>query len=432
MNPHPTVHGPAAPKTVVIGAGVVGLSCAYELSELGHQVTVLECGSAGAAASAGNAGWVTPFLSTPRAAPGAVKQALQSFVHRDGPARMRPHVELGYATWILKFLLAARTKPSGRATRALQELSREALGSFDSLESRGVEFEHHKTGLGVAFKKLSNLEHYEVLQAKMRALGYQGNIRTYRGVDVRSFDPALGSQVTGVMHLESERHVRPESLTRGLTSAVQRNGGVLVEHQPVAHLRMHTSGKWVVTTASQEYLADHVLVAAGHHTRELLRPLRVNIPLEAAKGTSMTARGTGTVPVHPLKLYESMVACSPFGDEVRLSGTYDVGMRDFNLNSQRLQAVVQQGQSFLHDWEPTDVRVEWVGHRPTTPDDLPIIGPVKSHPGLYVATGHGTLGLTLGPLTGVLAAREIAQQDTQPLLRPFRLERFDSLIPRSS
>jgi D-amino-acid dehydrogenase len=148
------------------------------------------------------------------------------------------------------------------------------------------------------------------------------------------------------------------------------------------------------------------------------------VPLEAAKGTSMTAFGEGTAPTHPLKLYENMVACSPFGNAVRLSGTFDIGNRDFTLNRKRLDMVVRQGCSFLEDWRPTDVEIEWVGHRPTAADDLPIIGPVPGRSGLYLATGHGTLGVTLGPVTGALAAKEIARHGQQQLLEPFRLTRF--------
>ncbi|GHH09861.1 NAD(P)/FAD-dependent oxidoreductase [Streptomyces lanatus] len=419
-------------KTTVIGAGVIGLACAYELSELGHEVTVVDAGTAGAAASAGNAGWITPFLSMPRAAPGAVRDALSSFTSAEGPARMRPHLEAGFASWVLRFLLAGSRKRSARATAALQRFSRHALEHVDSLLDRGVEFEHHTDGLAVVFKQAANLENYRRTAARMRTLGYDGTITVHRGSDVTDFDPAISSEVAGVLHLESERHVRPESLSQGLAKSLLNNGGSLIEGEPVRRiLPQRTPGTWTVVTAGgKEIPSDHVVVAAGYATRALLKPLGVTVPLEAAKGTSMTARGEGIAPSHPLKLYENMVACSPFDDGVRLSGTFDIGRRDFALNRRRLDMVVRHGLSYLADWRPTETRSTWVGHRPTSVDDTPIIGPVAGRPGLYLATGHGTLGVSLAPVTGALAAREIAGRGEQSELTPFRLSRFGARAVR--
>ncbi|MEW2571845.1 FAD-dependent oxidoreductase [Streptomyces sp. NPDC047070] len=420
-------------KITVIGAGVIGLSCAYELSELGHEVTVVDAGDVGAGGSAGNAGWVTPFLSTPRAAPGAVRDAVRSFTSTEGPARMRAHIEPGFAMWVLQFLRSSSKARSGRAAASLQAFSRQAIGHFDSLAERGVAFEQYRAGLAVVFKQAGNLDHYEQLLHRTRKLGYDGEVTVHRGTAAAEFDPAIRRDVAGVMHLESERHVRPETLTGGLAKAITAGGGQIIEHERVTRLVPSARGTWTVVTAeSRSILSDQVVVAAGYPSRTLLRPLGVTVPLEAAKGTSMTAHGEGTVPSHPLKLYENMVACSPFGKAVRLSGTFDIGRRDSTLNHKRLDMVVRQGTGYLQDWRPTQVDVEWVGHRPTSVDDLPVIGPVPGHQGLYLATGHGTLGITLGPLTGALAAQEIAHQRHQSALDPFRLTRFTQRAQRSA
>jgi D-amino-acid dehydrogenase len=411
-------------KITVIGAGVVGLSCAYELSELGHQVTVVDGAAVGAGASAGNAGWVTPFLSVPRAAPGAVRDAIRSFTSAEGPARMRPHVEPGFASWIVQFLRASSKRRSESATASLQDFARQALNHVDSLLERGVQFEHHADGLGVVFKEAENLTRYHQIADRMRSLGYVGAIDTHRGADVADFDPAISRTVAGVMHLRTERHVRPESLTAGLAKALVATGGTVVEHDPVRSLTRHGS-EWVAMTAeNRELVSERVVVAAGYASRSLLAPLGIQVPVEAAKGTSVTAHGEGVAPSHPLKLYENMVACSPFGQAVRLSGTFDVGSRDFRLNHKRLDMVVRHGLTYLESWRPTEVGIEWVGHRPISVDDLPIIGPVPRQDGLYLATGHGTLGITLGPATGALVAREIDGQGPQAVLSPLRPTRF--------
>ena len=175
-------------------------------------MTLFDAGQAGKAASAVNAGWVAPFLSTPRAAPGVVKDAFNGLRSRNSPVRFRLRPEFGFAGWGLRFLLSSSRRRSQRTTQALQRFAAHAPDSFDSLLARGVEFEYHRDGLGVVFLNAQDLEAYQQHTAKMRGLGYDGAVSIYRGSDVQDFDPAISQSAAGVVHLEDERHVHPESL----------------------------------------------------------------------------------------------------------------------------------------------------------------------------------------------------------------------------
>lgn len=177
----------AGVRVVVCGAGVVGMCCAYELAERGQDVVVVDAGAVGAGASAGNAGWVTPYLAVPRAAPGAVAAGLRSLVSRDGPARVRPPAEPGFAAWLVGFLRASRPGPSTRATAELQALARRAPGDVDSLLERGVGFEHHADGLGVVFRDQDRLAAFDRQVDTMRSLGYDGRVSVHRGGDIASY-----------------------------------------------------------------------------------------------------------------------------------------------------------------------------------------------------------------------------------------------------
>lgn len=410
--------------TIVIGGGIIGLATAFELAHRGEAVIVVDADRAGAAASAGNAGWITPFLSTPRAAPGAFRDAVKSVLASDGPARVHIQPDPGFVTWSLRFLRASTRARHSTAVAALQSIARQALSSFDALRERGVEFEEHRAGLGVVFQQRENFEHYLPAVERTRRFGYEGSVSIYRGSEIREFDPAISSTVQAVLHLEDERHVRPESVTRGLADALVRLGGTLIEGDGVRSINAAAADGWRLRTWSgRELRAERVVVAAGQRSRALLAPLGVHVPVEVAKGTSLTATGSGLVPTHPLKLYEHMVASSPFGDKLRLSGTFDVGARGSAVSAKRLGLVLRQGRSYLEDWQPQSIE-RWAGHRPTSADDLPIIGAVPRHRGLYIATGHGTLGVTLGPVTGALLAREILDGDDHALLRQFRITRF--------
>ena len=244
--------------------------------------------------------------------------------------------------------------------------------------------------------------------------------------EITAFDPAISRSAAGVVHLEDERHVRPESLSQGLATALTRQGGELLENSHVLRIERASGARWAIVSATgARRVFDRLVIAAGFHSRALLKPLGIRLPLEAAKGVSLTARGEGVIPQHPLKLFEKMVASSPYdGGLMRFSGTFDVGDRSEVVNKKRLDMVVRDALEFFESWSPREVEKERAGHRPTSADDAPLIGAIPRHDGLYVATGHGTLGVTLGPVTGALVARELSTDKTEPLLWPFRPDRF--------
>ena len=166
-----------------------------------------------------------------------------------------------------------------------------------------------------------------------------------------------------------------------------------------------------------------MVLAAGAWTGRVLAPLGVKIRQEAAKGYSLTARGEGTRPRHALYLGEAKVGCSPFEDGVRLAGTLELAGIDLSPNRARLEAVARSATRYLRDWRPVASELDWAGLRPLPPDGLPLIGPVPGRDGLFVATGHGMMGVTLAPSTGAALAPLILEDRLVPELRPFRIDR---------
>ena len=146
--------------------------------------------------------------------------------------------------------------------------------------------------------------------------------------------------------------------------------------------------------------------------------------MEAAKGYSITARGSGTLPRHALYLAEGKVGCSTFGESLRLAGVFDLTGLDLTLRRRRLDAIARAAAAYLADWLPEEVELEWAGLRPYPSDGLPVIGRVPGRNGVYTATGHGRMGMTLGPVTGKLLAEVILEGAPPPELEPFRIERF--------
>jgi glycine/D-amino acid oxidase-like deaminating enzyme len=170
----------------------------------------------------------------------------------------------------------------------------------------------------------------------------------------------------------------------------------------------------------------------GVPSAALLRDLGVRVPLLSGKGYSVTARGTGTAPVHPMKLLEANLACSPFDDGVRLSGMFELGGRGEGVRSRALGRIQAGAARYLRDWRPAETGLRIAGLRPATPDSLPVIGAVPGRDGVFVATGHGTLGLTLAPATAAALAPLVLHGEVAPALAPFAVSRFGNRAPAAA
>src|SRR5437764_4884468 len=137
-------------KVAVVGAGVVGLACAWELARGGAEVEVLEAGTVGGGVSRGNAGWICPSISSPLPAPGMAREGLLQLVQRRGAFVFRPSVDPSLARWLWTFKGHCTIEAFEAGTRALLELNRRTMELYDRYRDEGVEFELHETGLVVA------------------------------------------------------------------------------------------------------------------------------------------------------------------------------------------------------------------------------------------------------------------------------------------
>ena len=412
-------------RVAVVGGGVVGLCCAYELQRSGAEVVVVERGRCGGAASLGNAGWIVPSYSAPIQAPGVMKQSLKWMLDRDSPLCVRPRLNPDFLRWSWQFWRSSTRQCFEKGIRALLDLNEHTMRLFDGLRQAGVEFEMHSTGLLIAALSQEALEevveeHYEVEKA-----GYENETELLDHDAVRHLEPALSDHVAGGLHLKAERYVRPESFTSGLVDYLAASDVEVLENTEVRTLARNGRHGWRIHTSRDELEAEGVIISAGVWSARLLAKLGTRLPLEGARGCSVTASGQGAPPHHALKFAEANVTCSPFEDGVmRITGTLDLTGTDSTLDRRRLETVIRSAKQYLHGWEPGKPELEWAGLRPMTPDSLPLIGTVPGLDRLYVATGHGQLGVTLAPATAAKIVPLILEDGLAPELEPFRVDRF--------
>jgi D-amino-acid dehydrogenase len=397
-------------KVAVVGAGAVGLACAHELARRGAQVTVYERDRAGLGCSRGNTGWICPGLSAPLPAPGVMWSAARGMLRPGSPVRIRPVFGPGFLRWSWGFWRASAPERYRAGLEATVALTRSALADFVALREAGVQFDLAEPGMVVAALTDPGLEEYVTMLQEAQAAGYEGPVRVLDAREAREVEPAVGDAVIGAVHAPAEQYVRPESLTRGLTDAVRALGGEVREHDEVRDL--------------SDLDADAVVVAAGAWSGALLRRLGLRIPLEAAKGYSVTAKGRGTLPRAAYYLAEAKLGASTFGASLRIAGLFDLTGLDVSLRRNRLATILRDAAPYLRDWEPAEVELEWTGLRPYPADGLPVLGRVPADDRIFLATGHGRMGITLAPTTARLLADVILAGAAPAELEPFSVERF--------
>jgi D-amino-acid dehydrogenase len=154
------------------------------------------------------------------------------------------------------------------------------------------------------------------------------------------------------------------------------------------------------------------------------RHLKLQIPIQAAKGYSVTLENPLISPRIPLSLGEARVVVNPLSDSLRIAGTLELAGMDFSVNTHRVEAIRNASSRYLPGLDQANVIEIWRGLRPCTPDGLPIINRSREFNNLIVAAGHAMLGMSLGPITGKLVSELVSGERTEVDMFPLRMERF--------
>jgi D-amino-acid dehydrogenase len=408
-------------KVVVIGSGVVGLCCAYELNRGGADVCVLERGRLSQGASRGNTGWVCPSFTYPLPAPGIIGEGLRGMLRGGGPLVIHPSLDPTFLRWLLGFRRSATRERWEHGVRALLALNARTLELFDVYADGGVRFEMHRSGLLLVATTSAGLTSYTTLFRRLRSIGFTGEIVELGPEEARALEPELAAGgLAGGVRAVIDRYVRPESLTDGLSSYLAEHDVEMREEIEVLDIAA-ANGGISITTGAGPVKADRVVVAAGATSSPLLARLGVRMPLVGARGYSVTLAGGDTRPSHALYLAEAKVGISSYDDTVRIAGVFELGSSSDRVDRRRLAAMLSTVEPYFEDWRPGSepALLEWAGLRPMTADGLPLIGRAPALDNAYVATGHGMLGVTLAPASAAALAPLVLEGRSAPELLPF-------------
>lgn len=398
-------------KVLVVGAGVIGLSTAYRLALSGCEVTVLDAGRAGAAASYANAAKIAVSECGPVAAPGVLLQGLRWLLKRDSPLALRPSLSPGFVGFLLKMAKHCNESDFRHGLEALLHLADNANDLFDDYASDGMDFEMHSAGVILAFETRGRfVEHSSSLDVYER-FGHVPEV--LHGTALQEREPVLSERIQHGLLFPGDRQIEPDSLTKGLLRRLDELGATVREDTAVTSIERAASGQvtGVVTSSGELVHGDALVLAAGVWTRQFSSQLGTRLPIYAGKGYSLDY-GPAPVPLrHSLTLEDARVAVTPLDGKIRLAGTMELGGTGDSIARARVAGIRQVARDSFVGWDnPPGEGTPWAGLRPLTPDGLPVIGRVQDCPNGYIASGHGMLGLTLAPATAELITTMVTQQ----------------------
>lgn len=397
-------------QTIVIGAGLLGLTSAYYLLERGHAVTVLERRDGpGLETSFANAGMLTPSMADPWNAPGVHRNLLKWLGRDDAPMLLRWRALPSLAAWGLQFLrhsTPARFHANLRANHALARYSLAAIGELRAREH--IEYDASTAGTMKVFRDARALEHSAAISAVLAADGLRCRRLDATGV-VRA-EPqlaAVAADIAGGLLYPDDESGDAHRFCSALAALLQRRGAVLRYGDEVCGLLLRSGRIGGVRLRDGVVSAEHVVVAAGSHSPDLLRDSGVRLPVKPVKGYSLTLATQGVeLPGMPVVDDALHAAVTPLGNRLRIAGTAEFAGFDRSIAPGRTANLLDL---FARIYPRLSAGVAsqrfeaWAGLRPVSPDGVPAIGATRL-PGLYLNTGHGHLGWTMAAGSGKLLA----------------------------
>lgn len=401
-------------RVVVVGGGVIGAACAYYLRQTGRPVTLIEQGQFGRGCSHGNCGFICPSHVLPLAGPGAIPSTLKTLFARNSPLKIRWRFDPALWSWFWQFARRCNQRDVLAAGHALQALLVSSRSLYEELlrtTLRDVEWETH--GLLFVFRTQAAMDHYTETDRLLR-VEFNLAATRYDGPALSELEPALKPGCAGAWHYASDAQLRPDKLMLAWRRALEAAGVEIREQCELRDLTLDRRRVRHVVTSHGDLAADQVVVATGAWTPRLRRILRCRIPIQPGKGYSLTMPRPAVCPRLPMIFEEQRVAITPFQSDYRIGSTMEFAGYDTSLNARRLRLLRDAAALYLREPHPEPLLEAWYGWRPMTPDSLPHIGRAPGIENLFLAAGHGMLGVSMSPATGRLVA-ELASGQTPHL-----------------
>ncbi|HEY5794420.1 MAG TPA: FAD-dependent oxidoreductase [Bosea sp. (in: a-proteobacteria)] len=406
---------------LVLGAGMVGVSCALSLQKRGFAVTLIDRREPGRETSYGNAGVLARSSIVPLNNPGLFSKLTSYLGNRHPALNLNWKRALTRPGWLLRFLWEARPSQAAARIAALESLTASTVERHRALmEEAGVSHRLRQTGTLKVWRTEAGHAAAKAEQDFLAAHGIVSQVLDRQGIS--GVEPALNPIFhAGLLCLENASVDSPGAVTAAYAELFASRGGRIVQAQVEELAR--TAAGWQAQTAKGTFKAEVAVVALGPWSMDLIGPLGLDSKLDVERGYHRHLQAKdGASLARPVYDVDAAYFMAPMEQGYRITSGVDLSHRDAPDEHRQIDMVTESAREAFPLKEFTGET--WRGARPTLPDSLPMIGEAPRNPGLWLAFGNQHLGFSTGPITGEIVAALVCGETPPVDPKPFAPGRY--------
>lgn len=408
-------------RIAIIGAGIVGLSCALWLQKKGFSVTLIDPEPPGSGTSSGNACTIADYGCIPVNNPDIFKRLPSLLFSKNSPLTVNHFYALTHLPWLLQFLSNCRPSRVSRIINSLgQILQKSYHGLNPLLEISDSQNLMSQQGCMHVYKTLAEFE---------SALT-SNEIRRQQGADYTELDRAAIHNLEpnlkpifekGILFEKASQTLNPQSLCTSYFNSFLKNQGQYVNHRALEVIPERDTVT-IKLDNSEILIVDYVVIAAGAFSKQIKGTGAQNLPLDTERGYHIQYTNLKSSVSRPVAWNQAGLYATPMNEGLRFAGTVEIAGNNPRKNQNNLDYLARKGGEMFD--LPNQPDQEWLGFRPTLPDSLPVIGHSSVSNHILFAFGHHHLGLTLAGITGKLISELINNEPMSLDISAFSPNRF--------
>jgi len=401
----------------IIGAGIVGLSSAINLVKRGSKVTLIEKDLKGQPASYGNASWLSSPSITPVLMPGMFKKIPKMWLSKDGPLFLRFPGVLKMIPFLIKYLSYTKKEKVEHISKNLAFLLKDSIGEHRELV-KGSKAERwiEDSPFLFIYKNKTDFENDSYTWSLRKKYGFE--LIEVQKEELNRIFPGLSQEYTFAIKIENQGYIsNSQNYLDDLIDYYKSLGGEIIEDEV---LDVNPSGdNFIIKLKNSDLFTEKVLISSGVYSGNFVKKFNVKVPIESERGYHLELFDTNIRINHPIMNGYLKLAITPRPTGIRFAGLVEFGSLNSKPNPKAFELLMRNAQS-MFPGITFKRKMEWSGHRPSTVDSLPVIGASERSNNLFFAYGHHHIGLTAGPKTGKMIAKQILRDNDQ-----FDLEAFN-------
>lgn len=378
---------------IIIGAGIMGLTTAYELLKAGRKVTIIDENDITDSTSFGNAGLLSAFDKGPLANPGIVFNTLKLMIKGESPVNIHPTLDTKIYKWLWKFVNSANKDRLKRTLALFEKYGHVSNDAYEKMQNiDGLDLDFQRRGMLSVFTEQKSYD--------KKLLDYAiKNDDVFEIIEknkIKEFIPCITNDVKGAIHFKRNTHFDPKRTMLELKRYLKENGAEFILNERISHIKYSDSKIESISSALNTYEADTYIMSTGYQTL-LADKVNQNLMMTPAKGYSITFKMPKELqPVTSTLFSDLFIVMTPRRDDVRITSKLEIGSTNHQIVKKQIESIKENFKKYTVPFIMEDI-VEWTGFRPLTPNDMPLIGRDEKYKNLIYGMGLGWLGMTFGP-----------------------------------